>query len=536
MRNFFLLLCVCFYNLGISQSAKTNTTKPKLVIGLVVDQMRYDYLYRYSNNYSAGGFKKLLANGFNCENANLNYIPSVTGCGHACIYTGSIPAIHGIASNDWYDKTTGKMMYCAQDNTVSSIGEDTKSGKMSPRNMLTTTIGDELKLATNQRSKVIGVALKDRGSILPAGHSADASFWMDDSLGRFITSSYYMPQLPSWVQQFNEAQPAKKYLQANWNTLLPIEKYYQSTADINKFEGKFKVDSTTAFPHATSLFSKTADIKRTPFGNDITLDFSKQAIANYNLGKGAETDFIAISLSSTDYVGHQFGINSLETEDTYYRLDKALQEFLQFLDKQIGVGNYTLFLTADHGAAHNPTYLQTQKIPAGFLQSAALKKSINEKGIVPFGKNIIVDMGDNQIWINDTVNKTDATAFILQELKQVNEIQYVVENEKLATAILPEPIKQLAINGYYPGRSGDILFVLKPAFIESYNGSTTGTTHGTWNPYDTHIPLVWYGNGIKKGKSFETVYMTDIAATLAALLHIQAPNGCIGKPISAIFK
>jgi predicted AlkP superfamily pyrophosphatase or phosphodiesterase len=535
MRNIYFLFFILITPCCFAQKTPIST-KPKLIIGLVVDQMRYDYLYKYANNYGTSGFKKLLAKGFSCENTNLNYVPSVTGCGHACIYTGSIPAIHGIASNDWYDKSTGKMMYCAQDNTVTSVGEDTKSGKMSPRNMLTTTIGDELKLATNGRSKVIGVALKDRGSILPAGHSADAAYWMDDSLGKFITSSYYMQQVPNWVQQFNDAEPARKYLQEDWNTILPMYKYYQSTADDNKFEGRFKVDSTTAFPHKTNLFKKTADIKRTPYGNNITLDFSKQAIVNYNLGKGTETDFIAISLSSTDYIGHQFGINSIEIEDTYYRLDKDLANFLQFVDKQVGVGNYTLFLTADHGAAHNPTYLQSQKIPSGFLFSAALKKSINDKGMAKFGKNVIVDMGDNQVWVNDTVDKTEAINYVMQELKAVNQIQFVVENEKLTTAVIPDAIKQLAINGYYPNRSGDILFILKPAFIESYNNATTGTTHGTWNPYDTHIPLVWYGNGINKGKNFQQVYMTDIAATLAALLQIQVPNGCIGKPIEAVLK
>jgi predicted AlkP superfamily pyrophosphatase or phosphodiesterase len=539
MRNVFLIAFLIFSIISDAQKKPlpTSSKKTKLVIGIVVDQMRYDYLYKYASNYSSGGFKRLLRDGYNCENTMIDYVPTVTGCGHACIYTGSVPAIHGIASNDWYDKATGKMMYCAADASVTSVGEDTKSGKMSPRNMLTTTIGDELKLATNQRSKVIGVALKDRGSILPAGHTANASFWMDDSLGRFITSTYYMQELPTWLQKFNEANPSKKYLTNNWSMLYPFEKYRFSTADENAYEGKFKTDKSTSFPHMTSLFTKTADIKKTPYGNNITLDFSKEAIINYNLGKGDETDMIAISLSSADYVGHQFAINSLEIEDTYYRLDKALEEFLLFLDKQVGVGNYTLFLTADHGAAHNPTYLKDLKIPAGFLYGNTEKKKINEKGLAQFGKNVIVDMGDNQIWINDSIaNKAEAIAYVTTALQAVPEIQFVIENEKLSTSILPEPIRQLAMNGYYAGRSGDILFILKPGYIESYGNSTTGTTHGTWNPYDTHIPLVWFGNGINKGHTFRETHMTDIAATVAALLRIQAPSGCIGKPIVEVIK
>jgi predicted AlkP superfamily pyrophosphatase or phosphodiesterase len=513
-----------------------NGSKTKLVIGLVIDQMRYDYLYKYEKNYTQGGFKRLMGAGFTCHNANLNYIPSVTGCGHASIYTGSVPAINGIASNDWYDNTTHKMMYCVQDDNVATVGSIGKSGKMSPKNMWTTTIGDELKLSNNMRSKVVGVSLKDRGSILPAGHAADAAFWMDDSLGNFVTSTYYMATLPIWATQFNEANNARKYLSANWGLSLPKENYYQSTSDSNAYEGVYKTEKTNTLPHYTSLFTKNADIKRTPYGNNISLDFSKAAIINYNMGKGNETDFIAISLSSTDYVGHQYGINALEIEDTYYRLDKSLEDFLIFLDKQIGAGNYTIFLTADHGAAHNPQYLIDNKIPAGYFNNNEIRKKINDKSVEKFGKKAIANMSDNEIWLNDSINYDDAIAFVKNELGNQNEIQYLIENKKLNDATIPAKIKTLAINGYNISRSGELLYLLKPGYIESYNGAKTGTTHGTWNPYDSHIPLIWYGNGIKKGNNYNSVNVTDIAATLAALLKIQAPNGCIGEVISEVIK
>jgi predicted AlkP superfamily pyrophosphatase or phosphodiesterase len=381
LHNILALLLICAFTVSNAQkkTVLSNNTKPKLLVGLVIDQMRFDYLYKYANGFGNGGFKRLMREGFNCKNTNINYIPTVTGCGHACIYTGSVPAIHGIAANDWYDKKTGKMMYCTQDNEANSLGTSNKSGKQSPKNLLTTTLGDELNLFTNNRSTVVGIALKDRGAILPAGHTATAAYWMDDTLGDFITSSFYMNNLPTWVSDFNAQQISKKYLSNNWNLFLPLNKYTESTPDDNDYEGKFKGALSPKFPHITSAFTKIADIKKTPFGNSITLDFSKEVIINYNMGKNNTTDLIAISLSSTDYVGHQFAINSMELEDTYYRLDKDIENFLLFLDKQIGVGQYTLFLTADHGAAHNPKFLQDKRVPAGFLFGRKRHESIWQK-------------------------------------------------------------------------------------------------------------------------------------------------------------
>jgi predicted AlkP superfamily pyrophosphatase or phosphodiesterase len=536
MKQLLIIASLLTLNLAIfGQNKKVvniTANKPKLVIGLVIDQMRWDYLYKYAANYGNSGFKKLVAQGFSMENTYLNYIPSVTACGHAGIYTGSVPAIHGIASNDWYDRSSGKMMYCTQDNTVNSVGTESKAGKMSPKNMLTTSICDELKLATNFRSKTIGIALKDRGAILPAGHTANAAYWMDDSLGHFITSTHYMQNLPSWVSAFNNNNNSKKYLEKNWTKLLADAAYTQSTADETKYEGKFKTDSNVSFPHKTNLFKKIADIKRTPYGNSITLDFAKEAIINEQLGKDNYTDLLAISLSSTDYIGHQFGIDAIELEDCYYRLDRDIEAFLAFLDKEVGAGNYTIFLTADHGAAHNPIYLQDKKIPAGYVFNTNEKKRINEKAFEKFGVQTIVDMGDNQIWINDSITKKDeAIDFVMNEIKNNTAIQFIIKNKDLSTTAVPAVIKEMAINGYNNKRSGDILLLLNPSYIESYNNATTGTTHGTWNAYDSHIPMLWYGAGIKKGKSNTKVYMHDIASTLAALLQIQEPNGNIGTPM-----
>ncbi|MFM2387388.1 MAG: hypothetical protein RL660_2145 [Bacteroidota bacterium] len=534
------LLLACISSLAIAQTAKTKvptTTKPKLIVGIVIDQMRYDYLYKFSKNFGDGGFKRLMNGGFNCENTYLGYIPSVTGCGHAGIYTGSVPALHGIASNDWYDRTTKRSMYCTQDDKENTVGTVGKSGKMSPRNLLSTTITDELRLATNKRSKVIGISLKDRGSILPAGHMANAAYWMDDSLGYFITSTYYMSTLPDWVQQFNAQNNARRLLDKNWTLSLDASKYYSSTADETKYEGKYKIDSNVSFPHYTTRLSKGADIKRTPYGNDIALSFAMDAILGEKLGQSGETDFLALSLSSTDYVGHQFGIDALEIEDMYIKLDKAMATFLSFLDKQYGAGNYTIFLTADHGAAHNPTFLKDQKVPAGFFYVGEAKKEINAMAKKQFGYNIVVEIGDNMIWLNDSVEHSVAQEFVCDYMRKQNQIQYVIPFDGIRNSQIPEAILKPAINGYNSQRSGDILFILKPGFIDGYAANvTTGTTHGTWNPYDMHIPMLWYGFGINKGNSFNRYYMHDIASTVAALLKIQVPNANIGNPMIEVLR
>jgi predicted AlkP superfamily pyrophosphatase or phosphodiesterase len=328
--------------------------------------MRWDFLYRYYDRYEKGGFKRMLNEGFTCENTHIDYAPSVTAVGHATVYTGSVPALHGIAGNDFIIQSTGKNTYCTEDSTVHTVGSASKAGEMSPRNMLTTSVTDELKLATNFRSKVIGIALKDRGAILPAGHTADAAYWFDDATGGWISSTFYMKSLPQWVQDLNAKKLPEQYLKQDWNTLYPIETYVNSSADNNAYEGKFSGTTTPTFPVRTSqmIGKGVGVIRSTPYGNTITLDMAQAAIDHENLGADAITDFLAVSFSSPDYIGHQFGPNSIEVEDTYLRLDRNISDLLAYLDKKVGKGNYTAFLTADHGAAHNPNFLKDKKIPA----------------------------------------------------------------------------------------------------------------------------------------------------------------------------
>jgi predicted AlkP superfamily pyrophosphatase or phosphodiesterase len=545
-----LLLTITFatavFNLS-AQTKKTTTTmipRPKLMVGLVVDQMRWDYLYRYYDRYQTGGFKRMLNEGFTCENTQIPYIPTVTAAGHTCIYTGSVPAIHGIAGNDFIIQATGKSMYCTDDSTVVGVGSTSPAGKMSPRNLLATTVTDELRLATNFRSKVIGIALKDRGGILPAGHTANAAYWFDDASGNWITSTYYMTNLPAWVKTFNAGKPAEKYLKQDWNTLYPINTYVQSSADNSpKYEGKFAGAEAPTLPVKTSELykGKMGMIRSTPYGNSMTLDLAKAAIEGEALGKGPVTDFLAVSLSSTDYIGHQFGPNSIEVEDTYLRLDKDIAAFFTYLDAKLGKGNYTVFLTADHGAAHNPGFLVDNKIPAGMWNEGTTRTGLNkmledkykQKNLVLSFNNYQVNF-NNAIITNENINSEALKQDCINYLQKQPEIAYAVDMQKAQSSTIPEDLRSRIQNGYNAERSGAIQIILKPGWYSGHG--TTGTTHGTWNPYDAHIPLVFMGWGIKHGSLVRETYMTDIAATIAALLHIQAPNGNIGHPIGEVLK
>ncbi|MGC4235488.1 MAG: alkaline phosphatase family protein [Niabella sp.] len=524
---------------GFAQPVK----RPKLVVGIVVDQMRWDYLYRYYDRYdNNGGFKRMLNEGFSCENTFINYIPSYTAIGHTTVFTGSVPAIHGIAGNNWIDQASGKNIYSTDDSTVQGVGSTSSAGKMSPRNLLTTTVTDELRLATNFQSKVIGVSLKDRASILPAGHHPTGAYWFDAATGNFITSTWYMNELPKWASDFNARNEPEKLTAVPWTTIYPINTYKQSTADDVKWEGKFKGETTTAFPHNLAELYKTDKdvIRSSPFGNTITLNFAKAAIEGNNLGSGTATDFLTINCASTDYVGHKYGPNSIEIEDVYLRLDKELGAFYRYLDQKVGKGNYLVFLTADHGAAHAINFMRENKMPADFLELKKVTVSLNKALEAQFGaEKLVLSNMNYQIHFNNKLIKEKNLDYeaikkaSLKFLREVPQLQFVIDIENIGAEPIPEPIKQMTINGYNNKRSGTIQVIPYPAWFEGSPGGT-GTTHGTWNPHDTHIPLVWMGWGIKPGKSNREVYMTDIAPTVAALLRIQMPNGCIGKAITEI--
>ncbi len=548
MRTFFTLLVIAFSSVAGAQGQGFD--RPKLVVGITVDQMRQEYLYRYFSKFGEGGFKRLVNQGFTVHNAHYNYIPTYTGAGHASIFTGTTPAVHGIIGNEWYDKSVDKVVYCVGDEHYKTVGSETvSSGKMSPNRMLSSTITDELEIATQKRAKVIAVSIKDRGAVLPAGHMGDAAYWYDGRTGKFITSTFYMDKLPAWVEKFNNLQLPEKYLSGTWNTLLPIEQYVESGADASPYEVRYGGETKSTFPYNLKEIRKSYGgfelLSATPFSNDHLTELAKAAIDGEKMGADEWTDFLSVSYSAPDIIGHQFGPQSVEVQDVYLRLDKNLEDLFKKLDATVGEGKYLVFLTADHAVAEVPQYLVDQNVPAGYIRSSQLLAGLKEVLEAYFpGRNLLKTISNNQLFFNHEafsaepktggVDMLVATELISNYLLQQDGIANVYPKSVLRHGDFNEGgLKGMAIRGYHAKRSGDLVVMLEPAWFES--SRIQGTTHGSPYTYDTHVPIIFYGHGIKPGSTVRYYTITDIAPTLSMLLKIQLPNGSTGQPIEELF-
>jgi predicted AlkP superfamily pyrophosphatase or phosphodiesterase len=542
-----------FFTLLISTTvlAQDNANQhPALVVGIVVDQMRQEYLYRFQNKFSEGGFKRLMNEGFMLKNAHYNYIPTFTGPGHASIYTGTTPAIHGIIANDFYDKPSGRMVNCVGDSRFIPVGNKNGNGDVSPARLLASTITDELRLFSQKKSKVVSLSFKDRGAALPGGHMPNGAYWYDGKNGEFMTGTYYMSQLPEWVNKFNKLNLPDKYLSQEWNTFFPVEQYTESGPDESPYETKFVGKIKSVFPYnLKELRKRNGDynlLSSTPFAQDFLTAFAKAALDGERLGKDNWTDFLAISYSTTDIIGHAMGPNAVELEDTYIRLDRNIEDLLQTLDTKIGKGNYTVFLTSDHGVAEVPQYLRDNKIPAGYLNPNSLKAGLRDflQKYYP-GKEIIMNISNNQVFLSQDVftgnpktagiDMLIATELVSKYLMAVDGIANVfTENDIRQASFSEDGIKGMAARGYNIKRSGDITYIIEPGWIEGTK--VQGSTHGSSYSYDTHIPVLFFGSGIKSGSSVKYHPITDIAPTLSILLHIKFPSGCTGQPIEELFE
>jgi predicted AlkP superfamily pyrophosphatase or phosphodiesterase len=529
----------------ISTNAATNKT-PKLVVGIVVDQMRVDYLYRYYNKYGENGFKKLLNNGSFFANTHYNYVPTVTAPGHAAIYTGATPAINGIVGNYWYDIQKHKRIYCVADPDAKAVGlePESTSHKVSAKNCVSSTIGDELKIASNGKSKVFGVSQKDRAAILPAGHAADGAYWLDGNSGKFITSTYYQKQLPKWLIEFNQTNLPAKYLKNGWNTLLPINQYTESIADDNNYEKAINKTKPT-FPYSFENEIAKNDFKviaSTPYGNTLTKDVAIELILKENLGQSNQTDFLSISFSSTDIIGHDYGIRSIEVEDTYLRLDKDMEDLMNMLEAKIGKDNFVLFLTADHGGAENWQHLNDNKIPGGRVEPDLFEDKVKALFNGYFGDSLLLFYENNQLFLNDESiqNKKIDLNDVLQKLnlyiKQGNlegvSAAYLSGNI-MSNSYESNEILSLVKKGLYMKRAGQIVLTYDPAYNEWGN---KGTTHESGFSYDTHVPLLFYGKNMKAITYYEKINITQIAPTVSFLLNISKPNGCLDEPIYQVLE
>jgi predicted AlkP superfamily pyrophosphatase or phosphodiesterase len=518
--------------------------KPKLVVSIVVDQMRFDNLDKYKESYSNNGFNRLIREGFNLKNNHFNYVPTVTGPGHSSISTGSTPKTHGIVGNNWFNKKTQKDVYCTTDLNYENLGGNAYSAKMSPNNLLVNTLGDLNRIENDMNSKTISIAIKDRGSILMGGRKANAAYWFyGKDKGEWVSSKYYMEELPEWVDNFNNSDIVSTYIR-EWNTLYDINSYKESRSDDNNFEKSFKGHPSVTFPYDLNKLKHLNDgydmLKETPFGNNLTTDFAIEAISNEKLGKDQFTDVLTISYSSTDYIGHNFGVDAKETQDAYLRLDLEIERLLYFLDSYVGENEYTLFLTADHGASKIPAYLNSIGVKSQNIEEGTVKNILKDVLFKSYGSNqLISKVMNSQIYLNDEIINSLNLSFnsiektIINTLNQLEYIDKVYTSEDIINGNFDSGYELLIQNGYNVLRSGDIIFKLKENVI-SYGNK--GTTHGSGYTYDTHVPLIFFGKKIVQGESNVKTKITDIAPTIAKLLGLKKMSDSTGEVLGFVIK
>lgn len=559
MRPFFHLvaLFICFAPaFALAQPKRANSSAPKLVVAIVIDQFRYDYLERFEAHYlpatkTSGGFKRLLEQGALLTNAHYSYMNTYTAPGHCTIFTGVQPARSGIVGNEWIDRNAGRSVYCVEDTTVSAVGIEARgsAGRMSPRNAFVEMITDKFK-AASPKSKVIGVALKDRGAILPAGKTGNGAFWFDAASGNWISSSYYFPngELPKWLQAFNERKLPESYLGKTWERLLPETAY--PMPDTVQGESNLLGESLPVFPHRIVDISTLNDprlrrskrfdaIAPTPFGNELTIEIAKAAIEGEALGRRGVTDMLTISFSSPDYCGHAFGPDSQEQMDIIVRLDRQLDAFFQYLDKTLGFENCLIALSADHGVSPLPELVQPDGRRGERLYKANALDSLRKMVDARY-PNVIENIENDEVLLNRSVMQqmgyvaSDVERFVGERALLLRGVIGFITRTDLEKGSL-DPTGKMAKNSFYPSRSGDVKLLLKPYSFFAF--AQTGTTHGTAYDYDTHVPMLFCGKGVRSGKFNGKAFVEDFAPTLHRLLKLPEDAADYdGKPLMEIFE
>lgn len=519
--------------------------KPRLIIGIVISQMRHDYIYRYWDKFEENGFKKLITRGTSCKNTSFNYLFSQEGVGQSTIATGTVPANHGIVSKEWYLNLEDRIVSNIDDEKQNTVGGSYEAGRFSPKHLMSTTYSDELRLSNNFKSKVFGISLEAAPAILSGGHTANGAYWFDKESGNWITSTYYTDSLPSWVNEFNEKKLPDTYLEREWHTLYPVEKYIESLPDDNKYETGIKGQIT--FPYSLPELNKTKNRRKdytilgtTPFGNTYIKDFAISAIINEELGKDEYTDVLIIAFTATENIGNLFGPNSVETEDAFLRLDRELAHFLNFVDAEIGKENTLIYLTSDHGVAQIPDYLSDSGIPSGYFNQngaiSLLRSALNNI----YGKgNWIKSYHSQQIYLNRTLIEdakiplTEIQNYTAQFILQFTGVANTITSTTLQTTNFTSGIFEKIQNGFNQKRSGDVIINLKTGWVEKGYGSTG---HNSSYAYDSRIPLIWYGWRIGRSTILRPVDITDIAPTISTFLDITYPNACSGNPVLELIR
>ncbi len=519
--------------------------KPALVVGIIVDQMRPDYIDRYWDMLSDDGFRRLVGEGFTFTHAKFDYMPTATGAGHAGVYAGTTPSEHGAIGNSWFVRELGRGMNVIEVPGYEGVGSAPGyDGSKGPGNLLTTTFGDELRLHTNKRSKVVSMSRKDRGAIIPAGHLGDA-YWYEASTGNFVTSTFYHDELPEWVASFNSRNLAQFYLSEPWETLHPIENYTASIADDNPYERRYVEEVPPVFPHNLPVLVEEYGLdpgllSYTAFSDELLLEFALAAIEGESLGVRDVTDILAISFSALDGVGHMFGPASVEVQDTFLRLDLLIARLLTHLDEHAGEGNYLLFLTSDHGAPHVPEYLTDLGIPGGYVDLDEEEKAVRAFMTETWGEDFLLAISNFQLYFDHAAIDRAGLEHAAVEVKTT---RFLLTRNGVAGAL---PANVLAFNeftrgirgwvqyGYHQKRSGDVMFWLEP---HTNRGTRyQGTDHNAPWVYDTHAPMHWYGWTVQAGRSSLPVFISDIASTVANFLGSPLPSGNTGNPMNRYMK
>lgn len=571
LLSFVLTITVFFSSVGFAQrrTQPSAQKRPRLVLLIVVDQFRYDYLERFGDLFGPNGFRRLMRDGASWTQSNYDHMPTYTAPGHGTMMTGAYPAESGIIGNEWLDRATGKRITSVSDESVKLLGGTSTETASSPSRLMASTVGDELRLATNDRAKVIGISVKDRSAILPAGRHANAAYWFSTWSGTMVSSTYYFNQLPAWVTKFNATKPADKYFGAKWERVLPEDEYLKRVGpDDPKWEDVSNAwtPDTNTFPHTvtggeTSPKGKFYNaLDYTPFTNELLVSFAEEAIVNEQLGQDDDTDVLTVSFSANDYVGHRFGPYSQEVMDVTVRTDRNIATLLDFIDARVGLSNTLVAFTADHGVSPIPEHAAALGLGGGRIPfatvmgkiQAAISARYNPHGKTPDpSTDYLLQFQEGTSWRQWFINNN--IYFNYDALKRdgvdVEEFSQVVIRAALsvpgiarcfsklqllrgATSVT-DPIERRALHGFYPARSGDVVMVAEPY---KYIAETITATHGSPYSYDTHVPTIIMGPGVNAGRYLEAATPADIAPTLSALLRITAPSNSTGRVLVEALK
>jgi len=515
--------------------------KPKLVLVIVVDQFRYDYLERFGDLFGNGGFKRLMNEGALFTNANYDYVPTYTACGHAAIFTGSVPAQNGIVGNAWFDRESGRVHVMVTDDAVhlvTSSGPATKNGSASPRYLLGTTIGDQMRLSNNFQSKVITASLKDRAAVLPGGQRPNGAFWFNEANGEFVSSDYYFKELPAWVRKFDAEVRPDKYFGAKWERALPADAYKRAQAENLPMQrstlgAHFPYTVTGGEGKPGQKFYTSFEF--TPFASEYLAKFGEAAVEAESLGADEFTDLLSISFSSPDLTGHYYGPDSQEIEDTYVRLDRVIAELLGYLDKKVGLANMIVAVTGDHGVAPIPEYMRSKGYDAARLPGNEVVSAANKALGARFGEGKwVVNFINDQLYLDQKliaekkVDPAEAERIAGEAaLATLGVVSYFTRSQILSGRMPDGPVARRVKNGFNGARCGDVCVVTKALCF--FSEGDLPTTHGSAYNYDTHVPVILFGAGLRPGRYNADCSPSDIAPTLAALLGIEPPSNRTGR-------